>query len=89
MLDKLDFRKLGQLSTEAANHLMLLNQREALENADDSITILNIALEDVLFTFRKVSQAEMVIADELREQLRRTREGLGGTLIRAILPLSP
>ena len=41
-------------------------------------TALNIALENVLFTFRKVSEAEMVIADELRENLRRTREGLGG-----------
>jgi type I restriction enzyme R subunit len=78
LLAKLDFRKITQLSTEANNHLTLLNQREALEHADDSVSILNIALEDVLFTFRKVSQAEMVIADELREQLRRTREGLGG-----------
>ncbi len=78
LLAKLDFRKITQLSTEANNHLTLLNQREALEHADDSVNILNIALEDVLFTFRKVSQAEMVIADELREQLRRTREGLGG-----------
>jgi type I restriction enzyme, R subunit len=78
LLAKLDFRKLNQLSTEASNHLTLLNQREALENADDSVNVLNIALEDVLFTFRKVSEAEMVIADELRENLRRTREGLGG-----------
>ena len=78
LLTKLDFRKLNQLSTEASNHLTLLNQREALENADDSVNVLNIALEDVLFTFRKVSEAEMVIADELRENLRRTREGLGG-----------
>lgn len=78
LLTKLDFRKLTQLSTEASNHLMLLNQREALEHADDNLNILNIALENVLFTFRKVSEAEMVIADELREQLRRTREGLGG-----------
>jgi type I restriction enzyme R subunit len=78
LLAKLDFRKITQLSTEANNHLTLLNQREALEHADDGVNILNIALEDVLFTFRKVSQAEMVIADELREQLRRTREGLGG-----------
>ncbi len=77
LLEKLDFRKITQLSTEANNHLTLLNQREALEHADDGVNILNIALEDVLFTFRKVSQAEMVIADELREQLRRTREGLG------------
>lgn len=78
LLAKLDFRKLNQLSTEASNHLNLLNQREALENADDSVNILNVALEDVLFTFRKVSEGEMVIADELRENLRRTREGLGG-----------
>ena len=78
LLAKLDFRRLNQLSIEASNHLALLNQREALENADENINILNIALEDVLFTFRKVSEAEMVIADELRETLRQTREGLGG-----------
>lgn len=78
LLAKLDVRKLNQLSTEANNHLNLLNQREVLENADDRTNILNIALEDVLFTFRKVSEAEMIIADELREHLRRTREGLGG-----------
>lgn len=77
LLNKLDFRKINQLATEAANHLTLLNQREALEHPDDSLNILNIALEDVLFTFRRVSEAEMLIADELREQLRRTREGLG------------
>ena len=78
LLEKLDFRKLNQLATEASNHLLLLNQRDSLQNADDSVNVLNIALEDVLFTFRKVSEAELVIADELRENLRRTREGLGG-----------
>lgn len=78
LLAQLDFRKLNQLFTEANNRLALLNQREALEHADENLNILNIALEDVLFTFRKVSEGEMVIADELRENLRRTREGLGG-----------
>ena len=78
LLKKLDFRKLNQLTIESGNHLTLLNQREALENQDDSVNLLNIAIEDVIFTFRKVSEAEMIIADELRETLRRTREGLGG-----------
>ncbi len=78
LLEKLDFRKLNQLFIEAGNHLAILNQREALENADESVNFLNIALEDVLFTFRKVSEEELIIADELRDQLRRTREGLGG-----------
>ncbi len=76
LLEKLDFRKLTQLSTEANNHLTLLNQREALENGQDTANLLNIALEDVIFTFRKVSEAEMIIADELKDTLRRTREGL-------------
>lgn len=75
-LAKLDFRKLSKLSTEANNHLALLNQRNALETDHDSINILNIALEDVIFTFRKVSEAELIIADKLKDSLRRTREGL-------------
>lgn len=78
LLESLDFRKLGQLSIEANHHLALILQRDALANEDDSVNLLNLALEDVLFTFRKVSEAELVIADELRETLRRTREGLGG-----------
>jgi type I restriction enzyme R subunit len=78
LLAQLDFRKLARLATEAENHLALLNQREALENAHDNTNLLNIALEDVLFTFRKVAEAEMVIADELKDTLRRTREGLAG-----------
>ena len=76
LLTKLDFRKIAQLSTEAENHLAMINQREALENADESSNLLNLALEEILFTFRKVNEAEMVIADQLREQLRKTREGL-------------
>jgi type I restriction enzyme, R subunit len=78
LLEKIDFRKLNQLSTEATNHLTLLNQREALLHSDDNTNLLNIALEDVLFTFRKIDEGELIIADELRDTLRRTREGLAG-----------
>lgn len=77
-LADLDFRKLAQLSTEANNHLALLNQREALESEQDTTNLLNIALEDIIFAFRKVSEAELIIADELKDTLRRTREGLAG-----------
>jgi type I restriction enzyme R subunit len=78
LLTKLDFRKLTQLSTEAHNHLGLLNKRDALENHHDNSNLLNIALEDVIFAFRKISESEMIIADELKDNLRRTREGLAG-----------
>jgi type I restriction enzyme R subunit len=40
--------------------------------------LLNVALENVLFMFRKVSEEEMVIADQLKDMLRKTREALGG-----------
>ena len=83
LLKKLDFRQLHRLSIEASNHLTLINQREALESQDENVNLLNIALEDVVFTFRKVSESEMIIADELRETLRRTREGLGGNFDQA------
>lgn len=78
LLEKLDFKKLNQLATEASNHLTLLNQKIALEEGHDNTNILNIALEDVLFTFRKINEEELRIADELKGQLRRTRETLGG-----------
>ena len=78
LLAKLDFRKLAQLSNVAYERLAMLHQRDALEHGHENTHLLNVALEDVLFTFRKVTEAEMVIADELRDTLRRTREGLAG-----------
>lgn len=78
MLDKLDFRKLTVLSREANNHLALINTKVALESNVDTSNLLNIALEDVIFAFTKVSEAEMVLADQLKDTLQRTRETLGG-----------
>ena len=78
LLESLDFKKLNQLATEAQNHLTLLNQKIALEDGHDNTNILNVALENVLFTFRKVSEDELRIADELKNILRKTREVLLG-----------
>jgi len=78
MLDQLDFHKLTQLSREANNRLTLINAKEALENNVDTSNILNIALEDVLFAFVKVNEGEMVLADQLKDILHKTRESLGG-----------
>ena len=77
LLDKIDFKKLMLLYNEAARHLELLNLKESVQNNVDTTNLLNVALENVLFMFRKVSEAEMVIADQLKETLRKTREALG------------
>jgi type I restriction enzyme, R subunit len=53
-----------------------LNQLDALQNDTDISNLLNTALEDIIFMFTKVSESELVIADELKNELRRTREEL-------------
>ncbi len=77
ILDKLDFKKLGQLYREASNHLDLLNLKENLENNSDTSNLLNVALEDVLFMFKKVNEEELILADKLKNTLKTTREALG------------
>lgn len=75
-LKELDFRKLNQLYREASNHLDLLNLKERLETDADTTNLLDMALEDVLFMFTKVREEELVLADQLKDTLRRTREAL-------------
>lgn len=76
LLDKIDFKKLAQLYRETENHLALLNTQEALKNNIDNTNLLNVALEDVIFHFTKISEEEMIIADQLKDTLRKTRETL-------------
>ncbi len=77
LLEKLDFHKLKDLATEANNRLALINSKESLENSVDNQNLLNVALEDIAFDFNKVKEEELVIADELKETLQKTRESLG------------
>ena len=78
MLDKLDFQKLTVLSRMANDRLAIINTKEALESNVDTGNLLNTALEDVIFAFTKVKEEEMILADELKSTLQKTREGLGG-----------
>ena len=77
MLDQLDFNKLNILSREANNRLALINMKEAIENKIDTKNLLNIALEDIIFAFTKIKEEELLLADELKNILQKTREGLG------------
>ena len=76
LLQKLDFTKLNQLLSVAQAQLDKLNQLDALQNDGEATNLLNTALEDIIFMFTKVSESELIIADVLKNQLRRTREEL-------------
>ncbi|HXI01444.1 MAG TPA: type I restriction endonuclease [Sphingobacteriaceae bacterium] len=75
-LDKLDFFKLNQLLYVAQAQLDKLNLIDNINSDADTANLLNSALEDVIFLFTKVSEEELILADQLRGQLKRTREAL-------------
>jgi type I restriction enzyme R subunit len=75
-LDELDFAKLNVLYRETNNHLDLLNLKQDLEQGTDTTNLLNRALEDVIFKFVKIGEEELVLADQLKNTLRQTREAL-------------
>lgn len=75
----LDFQKLRVLHIEAQNALAALNLKQQLDDAHDTSALLNQALEDVIFKFEKIGEAELKLADELKDILRRTREALAST----------
>lgn len=76
LLGELDFAKLNILYRETSNHLDLLNLKQSLESGQDTTHLLNQAMEDVVFKFVKLSEEELVLADELKDSLRKTREAL-------------
>lgn len=78
LVEQLDFHKLTVLSHDANNRLALINAKEALESNIETSNLLNIALEDVIFAFVKAKEEEMVLAEQLKNILQKTRETLGG-----------
>ncbi|HOY78221.1 MAG TPA: DEAD/DEAH box helicase family protein [Hyphomonadaceae bacterium] len=75
----LDFDRLRSLHIEAQHALAALNLKRQLEDAHDTSSLLNQALEDVIFRFEKIGEGELKLADELKDILRRTRESLAST----------
>ena len=71
----MDFKKLNTLLNEATNHLNLLHLRDKVENADETKMLLNSALEDVIFMFRKDGEEELRIG-EMRGRAKQVREAL-------------
>ncbi|AQW98549.1 type I restriction endonuclease [Elizabethkingia anophelis] len=71
-----DFEILNRLLIEAQSRLDSLNFVESLANAEETQNLLSAALEDIIFQFIKVGEEELKLADELKDQLRKTREAL-------------
>ncbi len=71
---------LHALYNEVNNRIALVNLKENLQNSEDVSGLLNMALDQVEFHFRKVSESEMVIADKFQDILEKTRRELERSL---------
>ena len=80
LLRKLDFRQFARLRNEVENRIALVNLREQANEAD--ITgVLNEALEDAIFMFRKIGEGPLdLAANNFKDLLRKTREALSGNI---------
>jgi type I restriction enzyme R subunit len=76
LLEKIDFKKLAQLYNETTRHIDLVNLKDSVEMKTEATNLLNVALEDIVFMFRKISETELVISDKLKDTLKKTREAL-------------
>ncbi|KQS33838.1 type I restriction endonuclease [Dyadobacter sp. Leaf189] len=71
-----NFEVLNRLLIEAQNRLDNLNFIENIGNDTATQNLLAAALEDIVFQFIKVGEEELRLADELKDQLRKTRTAL-------------
>ncbi len=74
--DKFELDNISALYNEVYNRINLINLKQNLQSAEDMSAILNMALDEIDFQFKKVSTKELVIADKFRESLERTRKEL-------------
>tara|TARA_B100001094_G_C18191284_1_gene807412 strand:- start:2077 stop:5154 length:3078 start_codon:yes stop_codon:yes gene_type:complete len=73
-LDRLDFKKLHTHLDTVNHHLAFLNDASKLAAGEKVDKLLNIALEDLYFQFRKVGESELKLADEFKDELYKTRQ---------------
>lgn len=80
LFDKFDLNNISALYNEVSNRINLINLKQSIQNAEDMSTILNLALDEMDFQFKKISESELVIADKFRDSLERTRREMQRSL---------
>ncbi|WP_063565984.1 DEAD/DEAH box helicase family protein [Paenibacillus sp. O199] len=71
--DKFELYNISSLYNEVNNRINMINLKQNYQNAEDMSAILNVALDEIDFQFKKISENELVIADKFKDTLERTR----------------
>jgi type I restriction enzyme R subunit len=72
---RFEITKLPAMISEVQRHIDNINQKEAFKGADAARRLVNEAMQDIIFNFRKIGEEEMKIISggvELQEKWRRT-----------------
>lgn len=77
---KFSMERLHVMLTEVNNRISIINLKQNMQKSEDMTELLNTALDQVEFHFRKVSESEMVIADQFQDILEKTRRELERSL---------
>lgn len=80
LAQRFSMETLHALSAEVNNRISFVNLKENLQNSEDVSGLLNMALDQIEFHFRKISEEEMIIADAFQDILERTRRELERSL---------
>ncbi len=80
LAQKFTMKNLRVLYTEVNNRIALVNLKQNMQNGEDVSGLLNLALDQIEFHFRKVSESELIIADQFQDILEKTRQELGRSL---------
>ena len=80
LAQKFTMENLHALYTEVNNRIALVNFKQNMQDGEDVSGLLNLALDQIEFHFRKVSESELVIADQFQDILEKTRQELGRNL---------
>ena len=58
---------------EVNNRSSIINLKNSIDSSEDMSQILNMALDQIDFQFRKIKEEELIIADAFRDTLEKTR----------------
>ena len=79
LADKFTLENANKLSNEVQNRIALVNTKNALNDPQDMTAVLNLAMSEIQFVFKRVSKDEMVIADAFRDALDKTHREMQHT----------
>ena len=77
---KFSMERLHAMLTEVNNRISIINLKQNMQKSEDMTELLNTAMDQIEFHFRKVSESEMVIADQFQDVLEKTRRELERSL---------